>query len=150
MVRVEGLASRPWNASPRLAVGTASDYPGDMVLRLARLVIAVITVCAFLGAGLVQNMPSGQADTAGMTMMAHMADDGAAMPCHGTQKPPPCQDKVPGCMTGLGCLFVVGVPVPPAPVVSGPAWSRVAYWQSVNLAEGVSLEPYLGPPIRLV
>ncbi|WP_149536685.1 hypothetical protein [Siccirubricoccus phaeus] len=120
-----------------------------MLPRLARLVIAAITICAFLGAGLVQNLPSAQADTAGMTMMADMGDDGAAMPCHDTRTPP-CQDKVPGCMIDLGCLFVVGIPVPPAPAVSVPAWSWVAYWQSVRLFEGVSPEPYLGPPIRLV
>ncbi|MCO6416154.1 hypothetical protein JYK14_08235 [Siccirubricoccus sp. KC 17139] len=120
-----------------------------MPLRLARLVIAAITIVAFLGAGLVQNMPSTQADTAGMAMMADHGDGGAAMPCHDTQTPP-CQDKVPGCMTDLGCIFVVGIPVPPAPAVSGPAWFRVAYWQSVRLAEGLSPEPYLGPPIRLV
>lgn len=120
-----------------------------MFPRLARLVIAAIMIVAFLGAGLVQNLPSALADTAGMTMMADMGGDGAAMPCHDTQTPP-CQDKMPGCMIDLGCLFVVGIPVPPAPAVSGPAWSRVTYWQSVRLAEGVSPEPYLGPPIHLV
>lgn len=121
-----------------------------MLLRLTRLVIAVITIVAFLGASLMQNLPSAQADTAGVAMMANMGGDGGAMPCHGTQKSDPCQDKVPGCMTDLGCLFVVGIPVPVAPAVSDPAWSRVAYWQSVRLANGVSLKPYLGPPIRLV
>ena len=121
-----------------------------MLPRLARLVIAVVTIVAFFGAGLMQNLPSVQADSVAMTMMADMGGDGAAMPCHGTQKSDPCQDKVPGCMTDLGCIFVVGIPVPLAPSVSGPAWSRVAYWQSVHLAKGVSLKPYLGPPIRLV
>jgi hypothetical protein len=126
-----------------------------MVLRLARLVIAAITICAFLGAGLIQNMPSAQADAASMaaadmTMVADQGDGTAPMPCHGTQKPTPCKDQVPGCMTDLGCLFVVGIPVTPARAVVSPAWSRVAYWQSASLAEGVSPEPYLGPPIRLV
>ena len=118
--------------------------------RLARLVIAVITICAFLGAGLMQNMPSAQAGTVGTPMAMVMQADGLAeMPCHDTQTPP-CKDKVPGCMTDLGCIFVVGIPVPPAPRVSGPAWFLVAYWQSTRLAEGVVLEPFLGPPIRLV
>lgn len=81
-----------------------------MFPRLARLVVAVVTICAFLGAGLVQNMPSAQADTAaGMAMMADQGGDGAPMPCHDGQAPP-CKDKVPGCMTDLGCLFVVGIP----------------------------------------
>jgi hypothetical protein len=121
-----------------------------MPLRLARLVIAAITICAFLGAGLVQNMPSAQAGMADEPMaMAMQADGAAAMPCHDIQTPP-CKDKLPGCMTDLGCIFVVGIPVPPAPAISSPAWFRVAYWQSTRLAEGVVLEPFLGPPIRLV
>lgn len=121
-----------------------------MRLRLARLVIAAITICAFLGVGLVQNMPSAQADTAGMAMVADQGDDGAAMPCHGTQKPDPCKNKVPGCMTDLGCLFVVALPALPTRVAERLVWGRVTYWARDNLAEGVTPEPYLGPPIRLV
>jgi hypothetical protein len=120
-----------------------------MLPRLARLVVAVVTIVAFLGAGLGQNMPSAQAATAAMAMTADQGGDAAPMPCHGAQKPDPCKEKVPGCMSDLGCLFVVGIPVPAAPTVSGPAWFRVAYWQSVRLAKGITPEPYLGPPIRL-
>lgn len=121
-----------------------------MRLRLVRLVIAVVTVCAFLGASLIQNVPSAQADTAGMAMMADQSGDGAAMPCHGTQKPTPCKDKVPGCMTDLGCLFVVALPAPHTRVAERLAWGAVTYWATDNLAEGVTPEPYIGPPIRLV
>jgi hypothetical protein len=35
---------------------------------LARLVIAATAIVAFLGAGLVQNLPSAQKDTAGMAI----------------------------------------------------------------------------------
>jgi hypothetical protein len=121
-----------------------------MSLRLARLVIAAITIVAFLGAGLVQHLPSAQAGTGGMSMMADQGDDAAATPCRDAQKPDPSKDKMPGCMIDLGCLFVVGIPVPAAPTVSSPAWFRVAYWQTAHLAEGVTPELYLGPPIRLV
>lgn len=122
-----------------------------MLLRFARLAIAAITICAFIGAGLVMNLPSVQADTLGMSMamVGDQPADGAVMPCHATQAPP-CKDKAPGCMTELGCVFVVGIPVPPAPTLSGPAWFRVTYWQSSRHAEGIVLEPFLGPPIRLV
>jgi hypothetical protein len=132
-----------------LSALSSCSYDVIMLPRLARLVSAAITIVAFLSVGLVQSLPFAQPDAAGMTMMADQGDDGTVMPCHDTQTPP-CQDKVPGCMIDLGCVFVVGIPVPPAPAVSSPAWSRVAYWQSVQLAEGVSPEPYIGPPIRLV
>ena len=71
------------------------------------------------------------------------------MPCHEAPAPP-CKDNVPGCMTELGCLFVVCIPVLPPRAAAGPAWSQVAYWQSTPLVEGIAPEPDLGPPIRLV
>jgi hypothetical protein len=121
-----------------------------MLPRFARLVVTAIMICAFLGAGLMQNVPSAQADTAGMAMMADQGGDVAPMPCHGTQKPTPCKDKVPGCMTDLGCLFVVGIPALPTRVGERFAWGHVTYWATNKLAEGVTPEPDLGPPIRLV
>ena len=133
----------------------ARSYAPAMRLRLARMVIAVITVCAFLIVGLVQNMPFVQADTAGMTtagmvMMADQGEDVAPLPCHGTQKPAPCKDKVPGCMTDLGCLFVVGIPAPPTRVGEHLAWGRVTYWAMANPTKGIAPEPHLEPPIQLV
>jgi len=121
-----------------------------MLPRLARLVVTAITICAFLGAGLMQNVPSAQADTARMAMMADQGGDAAPMPCHGAQKPTPCKDKVPGCMTDLGCLFVVALPAPHTRVAERLAWGPVKYWATDNLTEGVTPQPYLGPPIRLV
>ena len=133
----------------------ARSYAPAMRLRLARMVIAVVTVCAFLIVGLVQNMPSAQADAAGMSAagmdtMTDQGEDIASMPCHGTQKPTPCKDKVPGCMTDLGCLFVVGIPAPATRVGERLAWGRVTYWAMANLTEGIAPEPHLEPPIRLV
>ena len=126
-----------------------------MRLRLPRLVFVVVAAYAFLGAGLMRDLPSAQVETAGMaamnmSMAADQGTDGAPMPCHGPQKLTPCEDKVPGCMSGLGCLFVVGIPVPHTRVAEHLAWGPVTYWATDNLAEGVTLEPYLGPPIRLV
>jgi hypothetical protein len=121
-----------------------------MLPRLARLVIAAVTIVAFLGVGLMQNLPSAQADTASMAMMAAPCGDAAPIPCHDTQKPVPCKDKVPGCMSDLGCIFVVGIPARSMRVAERLAWARVAYWAEDSLAEGVTPEPYLGPPIRIV
>ena len=127
----------------------AQGYAAAMASRLARLVVAAITICAFLGAGVVQNMPSAQVDTAATAMMADQGGDGAPMPCHDTQVPP-CKDKVPGCMTDLGCLFVVGIPAPATRVGERLAWGRVTYWAMANLTEGIAPEPHLEPPIQLV
>jgi hypothetical protein len=122
-----------------------------MSSRLSRLVIAVVTICAFLGAGLVQNLPvSAKAASAGMSMMADEAgDSGASMPCHETPAPP-CNDQVPGCMTDLGCVFTVALPALPTRTAERVVWDRVTYWTVIGLSEGISPEPTIGPPIRLV
>lgn len=122
-----------------------------MSSRLSWLVIAVITICAFLGAGLALNLPlSAKAALAGMTMMAdEVGSSGAAMPCHETSAPP-CNDQVPGCMTDLGCIFAMVLPPPATRTVEHSAWGSICYWIETGLSEGVSPEPIIGPPIRLV
>lgn len=72
-------------------------------------------------------------------------DGGAPMPCQETPAPP-CKDKVPGCMTELGCLFVVGIPVLPPRAAAGPAWSPVAYWQSTLSSRASRPNPTSAPP----
>ncbi|TPG57425.1 hypothetical protein EAH89_10865 [Roseomonas nepalensis] len=122
-----------------------------MSSRLSRLVIVVVTICAFLGAGLVQNLPfSAKAAPVGMTMMADDAgDSGASMPCHETSAPP-CNDQVPGCMTDLGCVFTVALPALPTRAAERFVWDSISYWPEIGFSEGVSPEPIVGPPIRIV
>ncbi|PWC26745.1 hypothetical protein [Teichococcus aestuarii] len=122
-----------------------------MSLRLLRLVVAAITICAFIGAGLVQNLPvPTNAASVGMTMMADQgSDDGASMPCHDTSAPP-CQDQVPGCTTDLGCIFTVALPAVSTRAAERLVWGPVTYWPVIGLTEGLSPEPSLEPPIRLV
>jgi hypothetical protein len=130
-----------------------------MSLRLARLVIAAITICALLGAGLVQNLPSAKADTTQMAMQADAmriamttdqgSPDGASVPCHDTSAPP-CNDQVPNCVTDLGCIFTVGLPALPTRTAERLVWDRIAYWTVSGLPEGISPEPFIDPPIHFV
>ncbi|MDU7522317.1 MAG: hypothetical protein E7K72_13155 [Roseomonas mucosa] len=138
----------------RLLFTAIRGYHGGMSLRLSRLVIAVLTICAFLSAGLVQNSPPAAAAPAAMGMAMDMAmmaaqggGDSAAMPCHDAPTPP-CNDKMPGCMTDLGCIFTVALPTYPVRTAERLVWDRISYWSASGLPEGISPEPFLGPPIR--
>ncbi len=88
-------------------------------------------------------MPMGTDMTAGMTMTAHGGPPDTA--------PMPCKGMTPACMTDLGCIFMIGVPVPVAPVAVLLAWAPVTYnWPSVEIADGRIRAPDLRPPIRLI
>jgi hypothetical protein len=115
-----------------------------MLFRLLRQLVVLVTLGAFVGAGVVQAMPS--APMAGprmaMTMAMDMADG---------EMPAPCQEKMPGCMVDLGCTFMAGLPMPPMPTVTQVSWSTtVTYWLESTCAAGLSLKPPLDPPISLV
>jgi hypothetical protein len=115
-----------------------------MPLRLLRQLVVLITLGAFLGAGVVQVLPSAPTASprvATMTMAMDMADDGAPVPCH---------EKMPGCMVDLGCVFMVGLPMPAPPTVTQLSWSRVTYWARSTSVAGHSRKPALDPPIALV
>ncbi|WP_424138123.1 hypothetical protein [Roseomonas chloroacetimidivorans] len=121
-----------------------------MSSRLARLVIAVITICALLGAGLVQNLPSAKADGMRMAMMTDQGGgNDAATPCHDTSAPP-CNDQVPGCVVDLGCIFTVALPALPMRMAERLVWDRISYWSASGLPEGITPEPFIGPPIHFV
>ncbi|MCW3476387.1 hypothetical protein [Limobrevibacterium gyesilva] len=113
-----------------------------MLRCLLRQAIIVVTLGAFLGAGVVQITPIAQATPSAMTM--NMAqDDGGP--------PQPCKHMTPGCMVDLGCVLLLGVPVPPVMLaVAELEWSQVTYLSSSPATSGLAPEPAIGPPISLV
>src|SRR4051794_24694221 len=114
-----------------------------MCFRLLRQLVVLVTLGAFLSAGVVQAMPSATASSPrmAMTMVMDMAADGT---------PAPCQEKMPGCMIDLGCIFMVGLLMPPTPTVTQLSWSAVTYWLRSSFGTGLSHKPPLNPPISLV
>lgn len=113
-----------------------------MFARLLRQIVLLVTLGAFLSAGVGQAMPRAVAAPPSIaTMTMDMAGDGV---------PAPCQEKMPGCMLDLGCIFMVGLPIPSTPAVTRLSWSSVAYWVALAVPVGLSREPALDPPISLV
>ena len=106
---------------------------------LFRRVLVVITLGAFLSAGVAQAAwPVRDAASHGMTMMAQ-ADGSEPMPCTG---------MTPACMSDLGCIFIIGLPTVSSPeTMTHLSWSRVNYRDLSRITGGLTHKPALDPPI---
>ena len=60
----------------------------------------------------------------------------------------PCKGMA-GCMTELGCIFLVSLPTPDLTLVTMTAWSSVIYDNASEALRGRTIKPALGPPISL-
>ena len=109
-------------------------------MRLLRRVFALLIVGAYLSATILGAMPMANAAPAemGSGMMHQPNATGDNMPCKG---------KVSGCVTELGCVFMVSLPAPDLAVLSSIVWSPVVYSGSLDSLHGRTILPALGPPI---
>ena len=112
-----------------------------MRLQLFRHVVLVITLGAFLSAGLMQAAwPVQAAASPNMTMIADT----------GSNAPMPCKGTTPACMTDLGCIFMIGMPImSPTLSMTRLSWSRVSYGELAQLVDGLTRKHALDPPIFL-
>jgi hypothetical protein len=116
-----------------------------MPVKLLRRILTLLIVTAYIGATVFQVAPTYAASVAmsgsSMNSMMHEQDGpGDKMPCKG---------MLPGCVTDLGCIFLVSVPSPDLTLVTMTAWSSVIYTGSSESLRGRSIKPALGPPISL-
>jgi hypothetical protein len=113
-----------------------------MSVKLLCRILLLLVVTAYVGATMMQIAP-GDADTNRIAMdgMMHEQDGpGHKMPCKG---------MLPGCVTDLGCIFLVSLPAPDLRLVTVTAWSSVFYDTASEGLRGRSIKPALGPPIFL-
>ena len=116
-----------------------------MSVQLLRRILLLLVAAAYIGATILQVAPSyaGNADMspAAMGGMTHDHDHpGDKMPCKG---------KLPGCVSDLGCIFLVSLPTPDLTLVTVTAWSSVSYDNAFQGLRGRTIKPALGPPIFL-
>ena len=107
---------------------------------LRRLVVFLI-LTVYMSAAMVQHVPLAHAMSVDMsTGMAHDQENPTdRMPCNSTPAP---------CVIDLGCVFLVGLPSMPDPILLGlTAWSSIHYLGSRDSLHGRSIEPAIGPPI---
>ena len=116
-----------------------------MPAKLLRQILTLVIVTAYIGATLLQGGP-GYAAT---SQMNHAAMGGMM---HGQDSPGdkmPCKGMLPGCITDLGCIFLVSLPSPDLTLVTVTAWSFVRYDHTSQGLHGRTIKPALGPPIPL-
>jgi hypothetical protein len=116
-----------------------------MPMKLLRRIFALLIVTAYVGATMLQVAPTYAANAAmsssSMNGMMHEQDgQGDKMPCKG---------MLPGCITDLGCIFLVSLPAPDLTLVTMTAWSSVIYDSASEGSRGRTIKPALGPPISL-
>jgi hypothetical protein len=111
-----------------------------MSVKLLRRFFALLIVAAYVGAATVA--PMVYADISGINNSAMPMTDsqGGKMPCKGMAH---------GCFSELGCIFLVGAPVPDFRPFTVTAWSSVIYDNQSGALRGRTIEPALGPPISL-
>ena len=114
-----------------------------MPVKLLRHIVTLLIVTAYIGATTLQAVP-GYAAAADMNhaaigSMMHDRDN----PADKT----PCKGMLPGCVTDLGCIFLVSLPAPDLTLVGTTAWSSVSYDNASHGLHGRTIKPALGPPI---
>jgi hypothetical protein len=116
-----------------------------MLVTLLRRIVTIFIVIAYVGATMLQVAPA----TAANATMSQTTMGGIS---HGQDNPGhkmPCKGMLPGCVTDLGCIFLVSLPPPGLTFVTVTAWSSVSYDNPSQGLNGRTIKPALGPPISL-
>ena len=116
-----------------------------MPVKLLRRILVLLIVTAYIGATVFQVAPvfaaSAATGSAAMNGMTHEE------PGHSDKMP--CKGALPGCITDIGCIFLVSVPTPDLTLVTTTTWSSVIYDNASDALRGRTIKPALGPPISL-
>jgi hypothetical protein len=113
-----------------------------MPVRLLRQILSMLLVAAYLSATVffatapvAYAAPSDM--SGGMTIQQNGTNDQMPMPCKGMKT---------GCVTELGCVFMVSLQAPDLTLTAAIDWLPVTYSVSAEFLVGRSMKPALGPP----
>lgn len=112
-------------------------------MRLLRQLISMLLVAAYLSATILVTAPAAYAAPSEMSGMK-MKQDGTK-----GEMPMPCKGVKTGCVTELGCVFMVSLPAPDLTLTAAIDWLPVTYTVPSEFLEGRSTKPALGPPRSL-
>lgn len=115
-----------------------------MVSRSIRLVFAIVIATLLVGAPTAQATIMMPCDTVVTSAPDHQLSS-ESVPI---QTPVPCKGMMPGCADMLGCVVTAALPVHVTGAAHMLIWTSVAYRAVVGWHEGLSIKPYLGPPLR--
>jgi len=112
-----------------------------MPVRLLRQIVSMLLVVTYLSATIFATAPAAYAAPCEMSGGMKMQDSASdQMPCKGLKT---------GCVTELGCVFMVSLPTPDLTATAAIDWSPVIYTVSAEFLDGRSTKPALGPPRSL-
>jgi hypothetical protein len=133
--------NRRWLRVGLLPFGRGSIL-GSMPVKPFSRILALLLAATYIGATMLVIAPSGSdMSSAAIGGMMHEQDGpGDRMPCKG---------MVPGCVTDLGCVFLISLAAPDLTLVTVTAWSSVTYPGLDQALHGRTIKPALGPPISL-
>jgi hypothetical protein len=114
-----------------------------MPVRLLRQIFSMLLMVAYVSATMITVAPTAQAAphemSSAMTMKSGDAGDKMPMPCSKGMKA--------GCVTELGCVFMVSLPTSHTNIATLINWSPVTYAITAEFPPENSIKPALGPPI---
>src|SRR5260221_9856059 len=110
----------------------------DMGYHMGRRLIAALLFAALVGAAMPQNVAAAQCPPSSIFTEMGGAASGTAMPC---------DSKMLGCFTDIGCVWVVSLPARFDGAETEFRWSSIAFWSMTAARSGRSLKPDIGPPI---
>src|SRR5689334_12562365 len=108
-----------------------------MSAKRLRQILTLFIVTAYIGATMLQTAPVSAAGIG-----PHHAAMGGMM--HDQQPPGdkmPCKGMLPGCISDLGCIFLVSLAAPDMTVVTVTAWSSVSYDNTSQGLRGRTIKP---------
>ncbi len=114
-----------------------ATYHMRMPVRLLRQIFSVLLVVVYVSATIITVAPvanaAPQGMSGGMTMKTGDASGKMPMPCSKNMKP--------GCVTELGCMFMVSLPVANPGIATVIGWSTVTYTVSAEFLPENSIQP---------
>jgi hypothetical protein len=116
-----------------------------MVGRVIRHLLAIVIAMLLVGAPTVQATITMPCDTVVSSAPDQQLSSGSVP----IQTPVPCKGMMPGCADMLGCAVTAGLPAHVTATADKLIWTSVAYRTVADRHEGVSIKPYLDPPITI-
>ena len=117
----------------------------DMVGRVIRQLFAIVIATMLVGVPAVQATVTVPCDAVVTSASDHHLSSGSAP----TQTSVPCKGMMPGCTDMCGCAVTAGLPAHVTGTAHKLIWTSVAYRTVFGWHEGLSLKPYLGPPVTI-
>jgi hypothetical protein len=112
-----------------------------MSVKLLRLFLVLLIAATYVGATSVAPMVYADATRMSSGMMQEQDGSSDTMPCKGMTH---------GCVSELGCIFLVSMPAANLTVFTTADWSSVTYSDASAALYGRTIKPALSPPILSV